>query len=61
MWGSLFEFAGSTVGAAGSLATDTGSTLVDTLTFLPVHIVEVFWWTVFGVAEDLGSTIMPPV
>lgn len=57
MWGSLFEFAGSTVGAAGSLATDTGSTLVDTLTFLPVHIVEVFWMTVFGVAGDLGSNI----
>ncbi|MBB1029355.1 hypothetical protein G6027_00315 [Dietzia sp. SLG310A2-38A2] len=59
MWGSLFEFAGSTVGAAGSLATDTGSTLVDTLTFLPVHIVEVFWYTVFGIAGDLGST--PPL
>lgn len=57
MWGSLFEFAGSTIGAAGSLATDTGSTLVDTLTFLPVHIVEVFWWTVFGIAGDLGSTL----
>ncbi|EYT61941.1 hypothetical protein H483_0112155 [Dietzia sp. UCD-THP] len=61
MWGSLMEFAGSSIGAAGSLATDTGSTIVDTLTFLPVHIVEVFWYTVFGVAEDLGSNIIPPV
>ncbi|AVZ38204.1 MULTISPECIES: hypothetical protein [unclassified Dietzia] len=61
MWGSLVEFAGSSVGVVGSLATDTGSTLVDTLTFLPVHIVEALWMTVFGIAEDLGSTIMPPV
>ncbi|MFN3601881.1 MAG: hypothetical protein ACK4UY_10890 [Dietzia sp.] len=57
MWGSLVEFAGSSIGAAGSLATNTGSTIVDTLTFLPVHIVEVLWWTVFGVAGDLGSSI----
>ncbi|GAA1054362.1 hypothetical protein [Dietzia natronolimnaea] len=57
MWGSLVEFAGSSIGAAGSLATDTGSTLVDTLTFLPVHIVQVLWMTAFGIASDLGSTI----
>ena len=57
MWGSLFDFAGSTINAAGSLEQNTGSTLVDSATFLPVHIVEIFWYTLLGIAGDLGSTL----
>ncbi len=59
MWGSLLDFAGSTINAAGSLEQNTGSTLVDSATFLPVHVVEILWRTIFGIARDLGSSVPP--
>ena len=55
--GSLVELAGSSMAAAGSLVQESGSTLVDSATFLPVHIVEIFWYTLLGIAGDLGSTL----
>lgn len=61
MWGSLIEFAGSSVDAAGSLQQNTGSAIVDTLSFLPGHVVQVVWGLVFGVADDLGSTMSVPM
>lgn len=61
MWGSLVEFAGSSAEAAGSLQQNSGSTIVDTLSFLPVHVVQIVWGLVFGVADDLGSTIPMPL
>ena len=57
MWGSLVDFAGSTINAAGSLVQDSGSTLADSATFLPYHVVQILWGTVFGIAGDLGSTL----
>ncbi|MBB1042064.1 MULTISPECIES: hypothetical protein [unclassified Dietzia] len=61
MLGSLYEVAGSSIEATASLAQDSGSTLVDVATALPTLVLALLWETVFGVAEDLGSTIMPPV
>lgn len=55
--GSLVELAGSSMQAAGSLVQESGSTLVDSATFLPVHIVEIFWYTLLGIAGDLGSAV----
>ena len=55
--GSLVELAGSSMAAAGSLVQDSGSTLVDSATFLPFHIVQILWGTLFGSAGDLGSTL----
>lgn len=57
MWGSLVDFAGSTMAAAGSLVQDSGSTLVDSATFLPFHVVQILWGTLFGIAGDLGSAV----
>jgi hypothetical protein len=55
--GSLAEFAGSSMAAAGSLVQESGSTLVDSATFLPFHIVQILWGTLFGIAGDLGSAV----
>lgn len=57
--GSLVELAGSSMAAAGSLVQDSGSTLVDSATFLPFHVVEILWRTIFGIARDLGSSVPP--
>ena len=57
MWGSLLNVYGSTMDAAGSFVQESGSTLVDSATFLPFHIVQILWGTLFGIAGDLGSAI----
>lgn len=57
MLGSLYEVAGSSIDAAASLAQDSGSTLVDVATALPTFVLALLWETVFGVAEDLGSSM----
>lgn len=57
MLGSLYEVAGSSIDATSSLAQDSGSTLVDVATALPTLVLALLWETVFGVAEDLGSSM----
>ena len=43
MWGGLFESAGSTIGAADRLVLKTGSTVVDTISALPVRVGQPGW------------------
>lgn len=55
MLGSLFDLAESSRAATSSLEQNMGSTIVDSVTFLPFHLVDQVWDLVFGVLEDLGS------
>lgn len=55
--GSIAEFAVASAGPVGSLVQHTGSTIVDTLSVLPLLALQVFWEAVFGVAQDLGSSM----
>lgn len=59
MLGSVNDMFGTSSELVGSIAMDTGSTVVDFVTSLPSLLVVLAQGLVNGIAGDLGSTANP--